>query len=133
MNKDRASGLIEGYKHTPMKVNRVRPQFNSQGQLLTVKSNKIEIKEVPIVQGSTNEEQKSTYKGMTQVLLEHTEISVFSNDLNSAMREMIIDEEEESNIELQSRLQPRRYTAKYEDHCIQDQLSKINMPLVAFK
>lgn len=83
VNKSAATGLIEGYKNQPMKVNRVRPQFNSQGQLLIVKSNKVEIKEVPIVQGSTNEEQRNTYKGITQVLLKHTEIIPFTRDLNS--------------------------------------------------
>lgn len=60
-----------------MKVNRCRPQFRPDGALLTVKreTNQIQIREVPTVEGSDNNEQRGIYSGLTDILLKFTTIN----------------------------------------------------------
>ena len=60
-----------------MNVNRCRPQFRPDGALLTVKreTNQIQIREVPTVQGTDINEQRTIYSGLTNILLKHTTIN----------------------------------------------------------
>jgi hypothetical protein len=70
----RKDAEITGFKNTPMKVRRFRPQFRPDGALLTLKKseNKLVINEVKIVKDSSNSDQKRVYEGLTDVFKKHT-------------------------------------------------------------
>lgn len=87
-----------------MKVNRCRPQFRPDGALLTVKreTNKVQIREVPTVQGSDNKEQRTIYSGLTDIFLEHTTINdgkKANTELRDALDKMKLSKQESERID----------------------------------
>ena len=76
-------------------VIRCRPQFKPDGKLLTVTTNQITIKEVPVTKGIKNEEMRDAYTKLTDIILKFSEIRTFENDfrLANAFNNMEISKE----------------------------------------
>ena len=137
--------VIQGFQNTPMKIHRCRPQFKPDGALLTVKrgSNKIEIKEIPTVQGSDNKEQRQVYSGLTDILMRYTKINdgkVLSIDLRDQMDNMKLNKQDAQRIDqlMDPKLRGLHQSVSktyenYEDIYIQDSLSNARLPFVIFK